>query len=113
MDKVNPHLVRRYNNRCKIIGSTAKYYPFQVSQNDDVNVGDFVVVVTAPIGDKPGNKETDMRTVDIKKIRSSHWGSFSLKETDKHTVFLKDLSPVRATQYGIDSLTRIEGLYED
>jgi len=90
---VNPKLVKRFNNRHEIVEAYAKYYPFEVGVNDDIEVGSVVQIKCAPEGDTPKKGELDMRTVEVSPAQVNHWSTDV--DDDKHTVFLKDLSPVR------------------
>lgn len=90
---VNPKLVKRFNNRHDIFEAYAKYYPFEVGQNDAIGVGEIVRIKSTPDGDSPKKGELDMRTVQVSAAQV-HYGGGEC-DTDQHTVFLKDLSPIR------------------
>jgi hypothetical protein len=91
---VNPKLVKRFNNRHSIKEAYAKYYPFEVGQNDDLPVGALVQISEEPPqGERPKGDELDMRTVEVSRADAS--GYYVRTDEAEHTVFLKDLSPVR------------------
>ena len=93
--KVNPKLVKRFNNRHDLDDVYAKYYPFEVGKIEDLNVGQLVKLQKDTVSGEPPAKGdlNDMRTVEVVDVDVSRWSRSEGSET--FTVFLRDLSPVR------------------
>jgi hypothetical protein len=76
---MNLNLVKRFKpNKKKLVGRKAVYYPTGVTKNDNLEIGEEVIILTNPQG-------TENKIVDVYKKDDA--------TIIPITVFLKDLSP--------------------